>query len=218
MIGYGDPRHQFAPIPQSTPAEQDAAAARQQLATILADRSNERSRRPPGDVRGPRPIDMGYGDEALGVAGLALGPAGLATGAFNTGVRLNNLGFRQNVQQALGMPGYDIGQKMGAVFGLNEYGEGHGMIGRAKIGNRGYGVSIGGGVYDGQTTLTADEAMKRASIARGQATQGTKAAGPKRSGGNQDPKDNTGRARGRDAGRPGGAGAGAGSKGSKGGT
>jgi hypothetical protein len=115
-------------------------------------------------------VDMGSGDELLGIGGfLAGGVPGLLAGAVNSGIRANNLSYRDNVLEGLGTAGLSPGQQLGGVTGLNSYGEGHGLLNDAgvNIGGRNYGVSIagdptqGGGVIDGRTTLTVDEAQKR---------------------------------------------------------
>lgn len=146
-------------------------ARRMALARVLAGQGNDGNRITapgPGAGFGSRPIDMGLAGPGLSLAGLALGGVpGLALSAANMGVRANNMAFRDNVRTALDMDRPSFGRRLGGIFGFNDEGAGSGMIGDADIGNRGYGVSIGGGVIDGRTTLTADEAMKRAAIARG---------------------------------------------------
>lgn len=134
-------------------------------------RENEPGRGEGGMPFGHSAIDMGAGDELLGIGGLlAGGIPGLLTGAVNSGIRANNVDYRNNVLGGLGTEGLSPGQMAGGVAGLNQYGEGHGLLnsGGVNIGGNNYGVSLGGadptqggGVIDGRTTLTVDEAQKR---------------------------------------------------------
>lgn len=117
---------------------------------------------------GPRQnIDIGtlgrFGLSALALSGGPLAAPALAAQAVMRGHNISNVNA---IRDSLGVGPLSVGQTLGGMLGLNDYGRGVGEIARGvDIGGRSYDVSFGGGLIDGVTSLTAQEAQLRSALA-----------------------------------------------------
>lgn len=129
----------------------------------------------PGSLGASRTASNNFGSIGLDRGGMfaasMLDPTGLV-GLAGAGINANNVAAANAARDMIGLESLGIGQTLGGVLGLNDYGSGY--VGQAKIGPREYGVSMGGvsrpGLFDGlfgllgytpQTQLTPTEALAR---------------------------------------------------------
>lgn len=135
---------------------------------------------------GSSQIDTGSGvGLGLRALGFAPGPIGIAGTLASLGMRGNNLGYANRARASWGQDDLDFGQTLGALAGLNSYGQGGG---RDKLGEFNgvdvtpSGVATRGGFlgFGGDTVgaYTPGEAQKRAAAARYGSPFGTPQAGP----------------------------------------
>jgi len=140
---------------------------------------------------GKSPFSIGFTDPniatAISLIGLGIPmPFSLVATAISGGIKVGNYNSIETARSLLGMPALSTEQSIGALMGLNSYSDG--FVGDATIGPRSYGVSLGyagnaqvegGGLVDGRTTLTVNEAVTRQAMALGRAASTVSVSGGK---------------------------------------
>lgn len=105
--------------------------------------------------------NFGYIDKPgiLGYAGMLPGAMGLAGKAVNMGINANNMAAVEKARESIGLEPKGFGSKLGGILKDNK-----GVVAEAKIDNNQYSVGLEALDPTGRTTLTPDEAGRRAGI------------------------------------------------------